>query len=213
MRKIITVLTMMALIPCYGQNHFVGLKGGIGTTNINPSFLSDTENRIGFNYGLTYDYQLNKKFNIGVEFLYFQKGFSNEIIFTDALGKPTFSSSIKTNLDYFAMPLKGGFLFGNKITGFVNLGIIPALLLEAKSIIPATEGLTEESTSYDIDYIRKVELGGLIEVGANYKIASNFLLSTACGFHHSITSIIEGSNSRNYGIVLSIGLKYALKRE
>jgi hypothetical protein len=220
MKKLITVLTIVISIPTFGQNHFIGLQGGINWTNVNSSnFLSSNDNRTGFNSGLTYQYFLNERFNLGIDLLYFQKGFTNEIVFTDEFGNPTGESATSTfNYDYLSVPLKGGIVIGDKFSGFANLGIIPSILLDAKTTTPAIEGFQEETTDNVTDRVTKFDIGGLVEIGASYKITPGFLLSATFGYQHSFTSItndnyFSNAEVRHYGMILSIGLKYALKKE
>jgi hypothetical protein len=220
MRIIITVLTIVISIPTFGQNHFFGLKGGINWTNVNSSnFISGNDNRTGFNGGLTYQYFLNERFNLGTELLYFQRGFVNDIVFTNEFGNPTGERATNTlDYDYLSIPLKGGIRIGDKFSGFANLGIVPSFLLDAKTTTPAIEGFQEETTYNVTDRVTKFDLGGLVEIGANYKITPDFLLSTSFGYQHSFTSItnddyFSNTEARHYGMVLSIGLKYALKKE
>lgn len=223
MSKIITVFTIVnsiIIIPVFGQNHFIGLQGGINLTNVNSSnFSSNNDNRTSFNSGLTYQYFLNEKFNLGIDLLYFQRGFTNDIVYTDESGNPTGESATSEfNYDYLSLPLKGGIVIGDKISGFANLGIIPSFLLDAKTTTPAIEGFQEETTNNVTDRVTKFDLGGLVEIGACYKITPDFLLSATFGYQHSFTSITNDNyfsyaEVRNYGMIWSIGLKYALKKE
>ncbi len=108
MRKLIIVLILISTIPVFGQNHLIGLKGGINWTNVNSSnFISNNDNRTGFNGGLTYEYRFNNHFNLGIDFLYFQKGFTNDIIFTDENGIPTGEKATSVfNYDYLSFRSK-----------------------------------------------------------------------------------------------------------
>ena len=220
MRKIITVLTIVISIPTFGQDHFIGLRGGINWTNVNSSnFISNNDNRTGFNSGLTYQYYLSKRFNLGIDLLYFQRGFTSEIVFRDEFGNPTGESATsRFNYDYLSVPLKGGIVIGDKFSGFANLGIVPSLLLDATTTTPEIEGIIGETTNNVTDIVTKFDIGGLVEIGANYKVAPDFLLSATFGYQHSFTSItndnyFSNATVRHYGMVLSIGLKYALKKE
>lgn len=220
MRKLITALILISTIPVLGQNHIVGVKGGINWTNVNSSsFISNNDSRTGFNGGLSYEYGLNNKFNLGMDLLYFQNGVTNDIIFTDEIGNPTGESvTNEFNYDYLSLPLKCGFVIGDKISGFANLGIIPSLLVDAKTISQAIEGFVEETTINVTDRVTKFDLGGLVEIGANYKVAPDLLLSATFGYRHSFTSItnenyLSNAEVRHYGMVLSVGLKYVLKKE
>ena len=151
MRKIITVLTIVFSIPVFGQNHFIGLKGGMNKTNVNSTnFISNNGNRNGFNGGLTYEYRLNKKFNLGIEILYGQKGFTNDIFLTDETGNVTGEKATSEfNYNYLSFPIKGGFVLGGRISGFINFGFVPSFLINAKTIEPAIEGIMDKNT-YDV---------------------------------------------------------------
>lgn len=220
MRKIITVLFIVLSVPVFGQNHFIGVKGGMNWTNVNSSnFISNNDNHTGFNGGLTYEYHLNEKFDLGIDLLYVQKGFTNDMIFTDETGNPTgeYATSV-FDYDYLSFPIKGGLVFGDKISGFINFGLVPSILIDAKIIEPAIEGIMEETT-YDItDKVTGFDFGGLIEIGGNYKFKERFYLYTSFAYQHSFTSITNENyfpkgKARHYGMIVSIGLKYALKKE
>lgn len=220
MRKVITILIIMISIPAFSQNHFFGIKGGVNLTNVNSTnFIKNNDYRTGYNSGLTYEYKLNDRYNLGVDLLYFQKGFTDDIIFTDEFGNTIGEKATsKFNYDYLSLPLRGGIEIGDKFSAFANLGIVPSLLVDAKTIIPGLEGYAEETT-YDVkDGIKKFDLGGLVEIGASYNLTTDFLLSATIGYQHSFTSIatdnyFSDSEIRHYGMALSIGLKYALKKE
>lgn len=220
MRKILIVIISLSSLPVFGQNHFVGLKNGINWANVNSSnFLNDNDNRRGYTGGLTYQYSLNEKFNLGLDLLYSQRGFTNDIVFTNEFGTPTGErATVNFDYDYLAIPLKGGIVIGDTFSGFANLGIVPSILLDATTTTPAIEGFQERTTINITDRVNKFDLAGLAEIGANYPINSNFLLSASLGYQHSFTSItndnyFSGSEIRHYEIVLSFGIKYALKKE
>lgn len=217
MRKIITLLTIVFSIPVFGQNHFVGLKGGMNWTNANTSnFISSNDNRTGYHGGLTYEYRLSNHFSGGIDFLYIQKGFTNEVIFTDELGIPTGEKIIdKFNYDYLSFPIKGGFFIGDRITGFVNLGLVPSILISAKLILPGIEGLINDKTIDMTDKVTKFDFGGLIEIGGSYKLYDRFLIFSSIGYQQSFTTITNSdyfsdSKIKHNGITLSIGIKYSL---
>ena len=219
MRKTITFLILLFTIPVFGQNHFIGLKGGINWTNvISDNFLSNNDYRNGFVGGLTYEYDFKKKFHIGLDLVYSQKGFTNDIIFTDEYGNPTGEKATSEfNYDYLSFPIKGGLVLGNRISGFINLGLVPSLLIEAKTIEPAIKGITGKKT-YDVtDKVTKFDFGGLIEIGGSYKFKERFFLFTSFAYQQSFTTItnedyFSNGKAKHYGMTLSIGLKYALKK-
>lgn len=220
MRTILIVITSLFIFPVFGQNHFIGLKGGINWTNINSTmFLVNNNSRTGFNGGFTYQYFLNERFNIGGDLLYFQRGFTNDAMFTDEFGNPSGEKlTIKFDYDYLSVPLKGGMVLGDKFSGFANLGIVPAILIKASTKTPAIEGVQEESVVNFTDKVNRFDLAGLTEIGANYKLNTNLILSVSLEYQYSFTSLTNDnyfSNSKihHYGMVMSFGLKYALNKK
>ncbi len=220
MRKTIVVLTIIISVPAFGQNHFIGLQGGINLTNVNSTnFINGHDRRTGINSGLTYQYHLNQRFNLGIDLLYFQRGFTVDVVFRDEFGNSTGGrATSEFNYDYLSLPLKGGIVIGDKFSGFANLGIVPSLLVEAKTITPAMEGFTQKTTADVTDRVTNFDLGGLVEIGAGYKLTPDFLLTATFGYQHSFTSItndeyFSGSEARHYGMVSSIGVKYAWKKK
>ncbi len=218
MRKLITVLILISTIPVLGQNHILGLRSGISTTNVNSSnYITGDNDRIGFVGGLTYEYQLNNRFNIGLGLLYSQKGFTNDMIFTDEFGIPTGEKvEFIYDFDYLSLPFKGGILIGDKVSGFVNIGLVPSLLINAKTIQPTIEGFVEEETIDLIDYVTKFDFGGLVEIGGSYKFNNGFSIFTSFAYQQSFTSITNENyfsegKAYHYGMTLSIGLKYKLE--
>lgn len=112
-----------------------------------------------------------------IDILYFQKGYTNNIIFTEITGNPTGENATTVfNYDYLSFPIKGGFFIGDKISGFVNLGLVPSLLIDAKTIEPAIEGFIDEKTFDITKKATKFDFGGMIDIGGSYKFQERFLL-------------------------------------
>lgn len=215
MRNIIAFLFMLSAIPVFGQNHYIGMKGGINLTNvISDDFFIGNGVRYGINGGLTYEYKLENKFNIGLDLVYAQKGFTEDLIFTDETGATTGGElAFKYNYDYVSIPIKGGYSIGNNFEGFLNLGVVPSMLFKAQTISPAFPSLP--GSTYDVsNSVTKFDLGGLIEIGGSYKF-NEFLFFTSVAYQQSFISFTNvnyfaNSTARHHGMTLSLGLKYAL---
>ena len=189
MKQITTLLIVLSTIPVFGQNHFIGLKGGINWTNtISTSFIGNNEFRNGITAGVTYDYKFKKKFHLGLDLVYAEKGFKNDIIFTDDTGDPIGEKSTSDfNYDYLSLPIKGGFTVGNNFAGFLNLGIIPSWLIKSEMIISTSD---HDREAFDVtDNVTKFDFGGLIEIGMSYKFQERFLLFTSFTYQQSFISI------------------------
>ncbi|MCD4665411.1 MAG: PorT family protein, partial [Bacteroidales bacterium] len=169
----------------------------------------------GISGGLTYEYRLNTHFILGADFLYVQKGFTNDVTFIDINGNPLGDGTSKFHYDYLSLPIKGGYMIGDRISGFVNLGIVPSFLIDAKTIIPV---YNNEDIIDEPEGVTKFDLAVLIEIGGSYKFKDRFLLFASLAYQHGTISITNSdyfANSKiaHYGMTLSMGLKYALKKE
>ena len=223
MNKILLTILTIASLNVSGQNHLLGVKGGVSWTNITATnFISDNHYRTGLAIGLTYDYIFKKHFSTGADIIYNQFGFTNDLIFTDDLGNPTGGkATIKFNYDYISIPLKVGFNYGKTVYGFANIGLTPSILVDAKTITPTIDfnwtiipGETYNVTSK----VNKFDIGGLVEIGGGYKFKDRYWLFTSFSYQHSFTTITNSdyfanSKIRHYGMTLNLGLKCALTKE
>ena len=215
MRNLITLLTVLFTIPVFGQNNYIGLKGGLNWFNINSDDFSNNKPRNGFMGGLTYEHEFESKFHIGLDLLYAQKGFKDELTLTDEEGNLTGEeASTAFNYNYLSVPIKGGFSIGNNLTGFLNLGVVPAFLMKATITTPGVGGsdeetidVTEDATSFDF--------GGLIEIGGGYKFNEQLQVFTSFSYQHSFTDFtnddhLSYADARHHGMNISLGVKYVL---
>jgi hypothetical protein len=217
MKNLIAILTILFSIPVFGQKQYLGLKGGMSWTNIiSDNFSDKNDSRNGFTGGLTYEYEFMKNFHLELDFLYAQKGFRNDIIFTDQFGQPTGEEyTTHYDYDYLSLPIKGSFSIGNKLSGFINVGIVSSYLIKASIRTPGLNLFGFDADSDDIDKVNRFDFSGIAEVGGSYKLKERFLLFTSFSYQQSFTSIttenyFSNSDIRHYGMILSLGLKYAI---
>lgn len=211
-----TIFLILLVSPLFGQNHYLGVKSGINISNVEYAISIKTDKRIGFSGGLTYEYEINQNYNFGIDFLYSERGFMSTSIFTDDKGNPTGEKhTLELNYNYFLLPIKGGYSFGEKVIGFANIGLIPSYLIDAYSYSPAIIGLAEETTTNLTNELSRFNLDGLLEIGAAFKFGKNFSAFTSIEYQYGLTPISKGgSESINFFhrcFSFSAGLKYALK--
>ena len=73
----------------------------------------------GFSGGITYEYRLKKYFLFEADLVYSQSGFENDITIVDENGQPVYGTGrLEFQFDYVSLPVKAGFIIGNKISGF-----------------------------------------------------------------------------------------------
>ena len=200
-----------------GQSHLIGVKGGVNWTNVTANnTFSDENYRTGFAVGFSYDYIFKKNFMVGTDILYNQRGFTSDIILTDALGNPIQKVTMNFDYDYLTIPLKVGYHYGETFFGFANIGLTPAMLINARTITPNIE--FNSSGKYDVtDRVNKFDIGGIVEVGGGYKFIDRFWLYSSFSYQHSFSTITNSdyyanSKIRHNGMTISVGLRYALTK-
>jgi hypothetical protein len=223
MKNILLIILTIVTLKVAGQNHLIGVKGGVNSTNITSSnFIRQSDSRTGLTAGLTYEFLFKKHFSIGSDLIYNQRGFTNDLVITDNLGIPTGEKyTSKFNYDYFSIPIKTGFNIGTKLHGFTNIGVIPSFLVDAKTITPTfdTDGKFTGNETFDVaNRVSKFDFAGLVEIGGGYKFKGRYWLFTSFSYQHSFTTITNSEyfangKIRHNGMALTIGLKCALTKE
>ena len=230
MKKYLTLILIVLTSTVFSQGHFVGVKGGVSFTKVRDAvfYEKNIEMRKGFTAGLTYEFKLKNNILLGADLLYIQKGYSADISITNDEGMLIGMGRSHPSYNYLSLPLKVGYSFGEKISGFFYIGIVPALLTDAYYGFSDPNNVqqnTDNPGKHDITkYTPNFELSGLAEVGANYKINERFLLTTSLGGHIGFTAITDFGNvensifddqdntMKNYGFYWTFGLKYALNQ-
>ncbi len=200
-------------LSAQGQNLFIGLKAGANFTNVNDKFFNDKVFKTGLSTGITLDYLLRNNISLGADIIYSQKGFGNYFILGDQIGSNGQTSAgrdlIYFHYDYLSIPLKIGYSIGQTFYGFGNLGMIPSYLVNAKTKF-------QEKTSIDqTDRASKFDFAGQIELGCGYKIKDSYFIYTSISYANSLTYVsnqnyFPASDITNYGVAVSLGLRYQL---
>lgn len=220
MKKVLLLMMVLATICVIGQNHLLGIKGGIGLTNISENnFPGDYSNRIGSMGGLTYEYLLSEQFSLGADLLFNQRGFRSYLIFTDDLGNPTGEKALfKDNYNYLSLPLKAGFKTNSKIYTFANIGLVPSVLTCAEIIQPQFDAALHVNGHETIEFTdraTKFDMAAMAEIGAGTKFKERYWMYASFGYQHSFTTITNDiyfttSKIWHKGMTFSLGIMYAL---
>ena len=105
MKKLLLLPLIFMSLPLLGQQHSIGLQGGINLAQISTNYKS--EFRYGIQTGANYQYDHNDKYIFGVDFLLIERGASVGANHTNEQGNATgiiLVSKIET--DYISVPLK-----------------------------------------------------------------------------------------------------------
>lgn len=219
-RKLILFCVILVSLGVSGQVHYIGFQGGLNLSNISSDDEIDSKFRNGFSSGLNYELVFPKKMTLGADLLYITQGYKNELIFRDELGNPTGgNATFKDFYDYLSLPLKVGYITGNRIKGFAKIGINTAVLLRARMIMPTFDVQSQVSGEEIFNVtksVKKLDFGGIIELGAGFKLNEKFEIMALAGYRHSFTSFsnqvyAERLTMKHYAINFSLGIKYKLR--
>jgi hypothetical protein len=223
LKKLLLIILTGISMNLAGQVQSIGIQFGSNLTNVtSDNTFEGSKFRSGIIGGFNYEYLLKENFSLGADLLYSQQGFKDKQTYTDLNGY-LFGGSADSKFyyDYLALPIKFGYSIGNKLKGFAKVGICPSILLKAETTFPLEDSKANfiGYQTFDVkDNVSKFDLGGLIELGADYGILDNLKLFTSITFRHSLTTFsnteyFSESKMRHYGFALSLGLKYNLKKK
>jgi len=192
-----------------------GIKAGMNISNVKTDIPSyTTKDIIGGNLSITYDRVRMRFLTIGGEFNWVQRGFSNEVIFTDPTGLPIGAADLRNKFEYFSVPLKLGVQFGNRVYIFGNAAVVPGYLLKAISEIPVIDenGQVIDYTWEDAtETASQFELSTQIEVGIGVTKAKRYKFYVSAAKQQGWTNLFDNPastfNIKSTGIIISTGMK------
>jgi hypothetical protein len=222
MKQLAAIILMIISISASGQIRHIRINAGLGLTNIDKKeFFDDTETRQGLSVGLTYEYTFKNNISIIAGMTYDQRGFRVPYNLRDNTGITIVEGeTIKFNYDYLSLPLKAGYRFGEKVYGFGNVGIVPALLINAKQFHPGYKTDFEEREAETVDvtkYVSKFDFATLVEIGAGYNLNAEYNIFASVTYQRSISTFtndeyFDNGDLRHTGLTLSVGVKYRLTK-
>ncbi len=218
MKRILLYLFSVVATQASAQNHLAGVNLGLNLTDVSAdNFFDEHRPRVGFSGGLTYTFLFANRFSLGTGLNYSQRGFLLDMVFTDETGQRIGDKhAVRYQYDYLSLPLKGGVYFGNRLRGFVNLGVIPAFLAQAKTITPVFRQNGEATMVFDVtSQVNRFDFAGLAEIGGAYVWKGRYWLLASLAYRHSLTSFTNSAYFANSevwhrGLNLSVGVSYLL---
>lgn len=210
MRKIFLILLTMISINLIGQEHSIGIQSGVSFSNVTSNY--STYFRTGFIGGINYNVNLKNNYFFGVDILYSQQGYITKTEIIDRTGHASGVYAIhKLHCNYFSVPLKFGYSYGNKLKYTPRVGIHTSITPKADLICPVfdSDGNIIGEETLTLTNKSKFYLSGLLELGVDFRLTENIGLLSIITYSHSITTFLsKSSKMRLYGLSVSIGCKY-----
>lgn len=197
-RLILTVFVIVSIniLNVKAQTLSVGPVLGANFSTI--SDLPNAKSRIGISAGAFANYSIDEHYGLNVKFIFSQLGTKIE------------NSTLSNRLNYFQIPLSGVYFFGvagNSFRPKIFAGPYVGILLNAR-----------DANGNDIvlangkDYFKKIDFGGQIGVGFNYRIMSRTWLNVDASYASSFSKISEVTNNsyKNTNLNLNVGISFPI---
>jgi len=176
------VAAFMAVSSADAQNINFGVKGGLNVYNLEGNSNSDFDSKIGVNFGVLGQTQLNEFFSLQPEIVYSKQGAK--------------SGGTKIKLDYINVPVLIQYMFDN---GF-RLQSGPQL-----SFMMNAEGENNGSTLNLEENYKSMDLG--FSIGGSYlHTANGFGIDVR--YNHGLSDISESSSVKSYNRGFEVGVFY-----
>lgn len=211
------LLCLVASSMVQAQNSWVGVTCGINNAYVtDKNTFKDKIGKNGLAIGITYQYNFKKKFAVGVDVLYSQKGFGNYFILGDPLdpvlggsgsGKPGGIGIVYFQYDYITVPVSFSYTIGSKFFMFTAIALAPSYLVNAKMYVD-----NEADKPTYTNNANKFELSGQVELGAGYRFKKKIDLYVSLARFQSFNGVSNSnyypfSEITNYGYNASIGIR------
>jgi hypothetical protein len=206
------------LMNLQAQTNYAGIRGGVNLTGISGDFFkNDRDLRTGVSIGASFGRQFRNRMTISWDMLYDQRGFETPVYFWDADLNPTGSAIICFYYDYLSLPIKVGYSGRGSVSAFANFGLVPGLLILAKTIQPVINdagGYYPNTETINVTKrVKPFDLALMIEAGGSWRLNRKYSIFSAAGFRHSLTSITNTDYFANnsilhYGMTVSAGFRF-----
>ena len=222
MKNLLLVGLLFNSILLTGQIHLIGLDAGLNLTNFvtNQPINFDRKFKPGFSAGLDYTYLSKGHFFFGTGIVYQQRGYSYEIFPTDPQGNFKNSINLRANFHYLGLPVKIGYKTGEDFIMFFNVGLVPAIILNANRSVKEFEFNGVKYPKNRIDATKNVktfDIACLLEAGGIFKLSNQYKLTISIQYQNSIeTNYFKNKNSNlitHYGFTTNFGVRYILNHK
>lgn len=217
MKRLFIILFVLFCISSFAQNHYVGAQFGLNSSRaFGVDFVENNKNINLFSAGLTYNYQFKNNILLGSGLLYDPRGSLSKISLTNEEGIVQAKVDMKSRFNYFSIPLKVGYQFGQKWSGFAYLGLLPSYLLNAENTFPEVntfDGSYEDEHIDVTESMNRFDLSAMLELGSNYQLNDKLALYITGSYLRGITEVYKNADSpfiKYYRFNISLGAKYKL---
>jgi hypothetical protein len=224
MKKMLFISLLIAFlsVQVHGQSLTLGVKAGPTVSGMLYSKSTPkTGHRLGFTAGVNLLKPITDNKQLGAEFIYDQRGFSDKYTFTNIIGESLGIVKLTYLFDYIALPCYVRFHKSKEIKWFLDLGLYPSVMILARTEYPSTNAINnigprkKNKMKPFPDELRRFDVGALIGGGVQFKIKEDTSIDLNLRYTNGLISAFDKLifaqpmliNSLNF----SIGVNYAIK--
>lgn len=212
------IFTLLFTNYLLAQPSYLGVKAGLGLNNITFKNTLKTTNYLPtFNAGITFEKLFKNKYFLGVDFMHQTLGFIEPFSIINNFGKTTGETGeLIYHFGYVNLPLYAGIYQGTKWKKIISIAIIPGMLINAKTTVPAykTNGKQKEEQSFDVsNQPNQFDFSGQINLGIGRNINNKTFIYGLAGFQRSFTALSNDdyfleADLKHFSFSIAIGVKY-----
>ena len=207
----------------FSQETTIGITAGYTNSGIktNHPYLKNISRDNNLNTGIIFDYGFSKLISIRTGVNYDQKGFADNITFTDAQGNILGDSKLHFDFNYLTIPVLLKFTIGDKYRVYGNVGLFGSYILSAGVFGPKYNSNGKESGDEllmdEKNHVNKIDYGMILGFGVEYKIKTKFIIGIDARFNQSFNNIDTKDFFPNYNMInnsfnINITFRYILNK-
>ena len=215
---IITILSFLFISNySFSQLKNFGIKGGLNLSNAEldyTGFNYQPDNKTGFNAYLTYDFFRFNNLNLSGEAGYSQKGFNDELIFTDEFGNEYGSATLYYRLNYIEINAIADFILRCKsVSPYFSVGPVLSFYTgyNSGSSDGRIDSLIQNEENPLFEKLKTSVIGMVAGAGAEINKVIPQTIITEVRFNFDLTNSFNNgflNYQRNYLWQFNLGVKF-----
>ncbi len=216
--SILLVVLFLGNIELFSQNHSIRLHFGYLCSNIvtSDNIYTERVDNKDILFGAGYEFHYKRVLSPQIILNYSRIGFDDYYIFTDENGKEYKREVWPYNFDYLTLLIGNKLQFGEKIKGYLSVGVSPSILIKAYFCYPQeVADMLKVERKYNLkDKMNDFDFGVYSSIGADYSF-SRFSLFLEFFVDRSLTTYTNDNymgnlKLYNYYYSANLGIIYKL---
>ncbi|MDQ3018996.1 MAG: PorT family protein [Bacteroidota bacterium] len=207
---VVIFCSMFFVNNSFGQLKNFGIKGGLNLSNVNYEVIYDlyTENKIGFNVQIFYDFLNYTNVSLSAETGYSQKGFDFNYPITNEIGEAISSETIHTKLNYINTDILARFSLNSKtVNPYISIGPVVGFYT-GYSISSSGPNDTLFQVNILLENLKSPAFGLILGAGTEFKnlMSATLIAEVRYNFDFTNSSDLGAVNFKNKVVEFNAGI-------